>query len=234
MSGSDSAALPHTILNVSELEGGTAMLMCETEVRLDPECLLNEIDLALLQAYESSVPLDGEKATVNLPSPGSPAPLPPAWGWARTGPSAPGPQEGSSPEREENRVPSKREGKIRVLLVDDHKAVRQAFAFALRNELDIEVIGEAGSGLAALEQIRQLLPDVVLMDINMPGMNGIEATRRICAEFPHIQVIGLSMYESQEQGAAMRNAGAKAYVSKSESYDSLLAAIRACREPESK
>ena len=210
------------------------MLMCETEVRLDPEYLPNEIDLALLQAYERSVPVDGDQATVNLPSPGSPAPLHPVRGRGQTGPSAPEPQEASSPEREENRAPSKREGKIRVLLVDDHRAVRQAFAFALKNEQDIEVIGEAGSGLAALEQIRQLLPDVVLMDINMPGMNGIEATRRIRAEFPHIQVIGLSMYESQEQGAAMRNAGAVAYVSKSESYDSLLAAIRACREPESK
>ena len=209
------------------------MLMCETEVRRDPECLPNQIDLALLQAYEGSVPVDGEKATVNLPNPEIPAPVPPVWGWARKGPSGPGPQEGSSPEREEHRAPSKREGKLRVLLVDDHKAVRQAFSFALKNELDIEVIGEAGSGLAALEQIRQLLPEVVLMDINMPGMNGIEATRRIRAEFPHIQVIGLSMYESQEQGAAMRNAGARAYVSKSESYDSLLAAIRACREPES-
>jgi CheY-like chemotaxis protein len=210
------------------------MLMCQTEVRLDPECLPNEIDLALLQVYEGSVLFDGEKAAVNLPSPGNPAPLRPVWGWAETGSSAPGPQGGSYPEREENRAPSKKGGKIRLLLVDDHKAVRKAFAFSLKNELDIEVIGEAGGGLAALEQIRQLLPDVVLMDINMPGMNGIEATRRIREEFPHIQVIGLSMYESREQGAAMQNAGARAYVSKSDSYDSLLAAIRACRESESK
>lgn len=161
-------------------------------------------------------------------------PLQPVRGRGRGDPSAPGPEEGPAPEREENRAPSKREGKIRVLLVDDHRAVRQAFAFSLKNELDIEVIGEAGDGLVALEQIRQLQPDVVLMDINMPGMNGIEATRRIRAEFPHIQVIGLSMYEHQEVGAAMRNAGARAYVSKSESYDSPLAAIRGCRESESK
>jgi CheY-like chemotaxis protein len=208
------------------------MLLCETEVRPDIHCLPEETDLTVLQAYEGSVLVDGEEATANSPMPGSPPPLHPVWSVGRTGPSTPGPQGGSSPEREENGAPSKKQRQIRVLLVDDHRAVRQAFAFALRNELDIEVAGEAGSGLAALDQVRKLLPDVVLMDINMPGMNGIEATRRIRAEFPHIQVIGLSMYESQEQGAAMRDAGARAYVSKSDSYDALLAAIRACRESE--
>lgn len=208
------------------------MLMCETEVRIDVERTPSETDLAVLQAYAGSTLLDGEEATAKLSMPGSPFPhLPVLWS-GRTGPFAPEPREGASPEREENRAPSKRQRQIRVLLVDDHKAVRQAFAFALKNELDIEVAGEAGSGLAALDQVRQLLPDVVLMDINMPGMNGIEATRRIRAEFPHIQVIGLSMYESQEQGGAMRDAGARAYVSKSDSYDALLAAIRACRESE--
>jgi CheY-like chemotaxis protein len=208
------------------------MLMCESEVRLEIHCLADETDVALIQAHAGSIAFVGEEATANLPTPGSPFPhLPVLWS-GRTGPFAPGPQEGSSPEREENRAPSKGERQLRVLLVDDHKAVRQAFAFALKNELDIEVIGEAGSGQAALDRVRQLLPDIVLMDINMPGMNGIEATRRLRAEFPHIQVIGLSMYESEEQGAAMRDAGARAYVSKSDSYDVLLAAIRACRESE--
>jgi CheY-like chemotaxis protein len=208
------------------------MHICDTEVKSDLECLPNEADLALLQAYEASFLFDGENATAIFPMQGSPTPLHSVWSFGRTGPSAPTPHEGSSPEREEDRKPSKRERQIRVLLVDDHRAVRQAFAFALRNELDIEVVGEAGSGLAALDQVRQLLPDLVLMDINMPGMNGIEATRRIRAEFPHVQVIGLSMYESQEQGAALRNAGARAYVSKSDSYDALLAAIRSCQESE--
>ena len=129
-------------------------------------------------------------------------------------------------------MPPDRPSTIRVLLVDDHTAVRQAFAFALKSEAGIEVIGEAGSGLAALEEIRRLHPNLVLMDINLPGMNGIEATRQIRAEFPQIEVIGLSMYESEEQGAAMRRAGARAYVSKSASYETLLAAIRASRESE--
>jgi DNA-binding NarL/FixJ family response regulator len=117
-----------------------------------------------------------------------------------------------------------------VLLVDDHAAVRQAFAVALDQEAGLDVVGEAGSGPAALEQVRRLRPDVVLMDINLPGMSGIEATKLLRAEFPQIEVIGLSMYESEEFGAAMRNAGARAYVSKSASYDTLLAAIRTIRE----
>ena len=101
---------------------------------------------------------------------------------------------------------------IRVLLVDDHAAVRQAFVFALNAEVGIEVVAEAASGPAALEQVARLRPDLVLMDINLPGMNGVEATRRIRAEFPEVQVIALSMYESEEQGAAMCEAGARAYV----------------------
>ncbi len=127
-------------------------------------------------------------------------------------------------------APAARPRTIRVLLVDDHAAVRQAFAFALRSEPDIEVVGEAGSAPVALEEIRRLRPDLVLMDINLPGMDGIEATRRVRAEFPDIEVIGLSMYESEEQDAAMRRAGARAYVSKSASYETLLEAIRGPRE----
>jgi CheY-like chemotaxis protein len=133
------------------------------------------------------------------------------------------------PAQANKRTPVGGSRKIRVLLVDDHAVVRQAFAFALRSELDIEVVGEAGSGSAALDMIRRTLPDIVLMDINMPGMNGIDATRLIRAEFPQVEVIGLSMYESEEQSLAMRKAGAKAYVSKSDSYEALLVAIRSPR-----
>jgi CheY-like chemotaxis protein len=145
-------------------------------------------------------------------------------------PRSPEPKEGAAADRQERAVPASRPTTIRVLLVDDHVAVRQAFAFALSGEVDLEVVGEAGSGPAALEQVRRLRPDIVLMDINLPGMSGIEATRLLRAEFPQIEVVGLSMYESEELGAAMRNAGARAYVSKSASYVTLLAAIRASRE----
>jgi DNA-binding NarL/FixJ family response regulator len=117
---------------------------------------------------------------------------------------------------------------MRVLVVDDHTVVRQALALMLSQESDIEVVGEASNGKTALELARSLKPDVVLMDVNMPVMNGIEATRAIHGEIPGISVIGLSMYEKNEQATPMLDAGAVGYVSKSDAPDILLAAIRAC------
>ncbi|HSB72460.1 MAG TPA: response regulator [Candidatus Methylomirabilis sp.] len=119
--------------------------------------------------------------------------------------------------------------KIRILIVDDHQVVRRALAQLLHAEADLAVVGEAGTGSAAVAQARQLSPDVVLMDVNLPEMNGIEATRAIHAAFPAMRVIGLSMYERGDQQAAMRDAGAVAYVSKSAPAEELLAAIRGGR-----
>jgi LuxR family transcriptional regulator, maltose regulon positive regulatory protein len=117
---------------------------------------------------------------------------------------------------------------MRVLIVDDHAVVRQALAMMLDQEADIEVVGEAGNGQEAVAQARELLPDVVLMDINMPGMNGIDATRIIRAEHPTVRVVGLSMHEHAEQAQPMLAAGAAGYVCKTEAPEVLLAAIRAC------
>ncbi len=117
---------------------------------------------------------------------------------------------------------------MRVLVVDDHTVVRQALALMLSQEADIEVVGEASNGKAAVDMARALNPDIVLMDVNMPIMNGIEATRAIHGELPRICIIGLSMYERNEQAAPMLDAGAVGYVSKSDAPDILLAAIRAC------
>ena len=90
-----------------------------------------------------------------------------------------------------------------------------------------EVVAEAANGLEALEQARRLQPDVVLMDFSMPAMDGVEATRHLRSEMPHIQVIGLSMYEEHDRAAAMTDAGAAAYLSKSGSADVLIDTIRA-------
>ena len=122
--------------------------------------------------------------------------------------------------------------KIRVLLVDDHAVVRDGIALQLLQQPDIEIVGEAADGATALELVRTLRPDVVTMDVNMPGMNGIEAARAIHAELPRTRIIGLSMSEESEQGAAMRGAGAVHYLSKSASLDRLLAAIRDTGERE--
>ncbi len=118
---------------------------------------------------------------------------------------------------------------LRVLLVDDHQVVRQALAQFLRAEADLTVVGEAGTGTAAVALAHQLMPDVVLMDINMPEMNGIDATRAIHAAFPAMRVIGLSMHDRGDQQAAMQAAGAVAYVSKAGPAETLLAAIRGGR-----
>jgi signal transduction histidine kinase/ActR/RegA family two-component response regulator len=120
-----------------------------------------------------------------------------------------------------------REGQIRILLVDDHAIVRQGLAAILDEEHDMAVVGEAADGESAMALVRQLRPEVVLMDMSMPGMSGIETTRAIHAEFPEVQTIGLSMLDEAEQAEAMRQAGAVGYLSKAGPAEALLAAIRA-------
>ena len=102
--------------------------------------------------------------------------------------------------------------RLRVLVVDDHALVRRGFATLLAGEPDLEVVGEADNGQRAIELTRQLTPDVIFMDVSMPVMNGIDATRAIHAEFPALRVIGLSMFEDPEQPEAMRQAGAVGYL----------------------
>ena len=121
---------------------------------------------------------------------------------------------------------SSRSQRLRVLLVDDHKIVREGLAGLLELEKDIEVVGQAADGEMAIQLARELQPDVVSMDITMPRMNGIEATRQIKAEFPNMRIVGLSMHESSDMARAMQQAGAADYVSKDAPSEELLRAIR--------
>ncbi len=113
----------------------------------------------------------------------------------------------------------------RLLLVDDHRLVRQGLAAMIGEQPDIRVIGEAAGGREAVELTRALHPDVILMDVSMPEMDGIEATRAIKAEWPGVRVIGLSMFDEPEVAERMREAGAEGFVSKSGSAGEILRAI---------
>jgi hemolysin D len=117
--------------------------------------------------------------------------------------------------------------KIRVLLVDDNKMVREGLGQLLRWEPDIEIVGEALDGETALELTRRMRPDVVTMDIHLPGMSGIAAIKAIHAEFPEVRVIVLSIFEKEDMADAVRAAGAVDYVTKNGPAAALLEAIRA-------
>lgn len=118
-------------------------------------------------------------------------------------------------------------GKIRVLVVDDHTIVREGVHILLEAQSDIEVVGEAADGQEALVRARELQPEIALVDIAMPGLNGLELTRALKRDWPQISVIILTMYESDEYFFQVLDAGASGYVLKKAASADLVAAIRA-------
>ncbi len=119
---------------------------------------------------------------------------------------------------------------IRVLVVDDHAILRDGIRSLLESQEDILVVGEAGDGAEALEAISTLLPDIVLMDISMPNTNGLEATRLIKEQFPHVKVLILTQHDNREYIAPALGAGAIGYVLKRSGRRELLNAIRQVHE----
>ena len=115
---------------------------------------------------------------------------------------------------------------IRVLCADDHPLVRKGIASILANETDVVLVGEAGGGQEAVEQYRKLQPDVVLMDLRMPDMNGIEATRTIRAEFPEAKIIALTSYDGDQDIYRAIEAGVRGYILKEMVHTEVLRAIR--------
>ena len=116
--------------------------------------------------------------------------------------------------------------KIRVLVADDHKIMRQGLVCILNEEPDMEVVGEACDGQQTVALACDLKPDVVIMDVTMPGVSGVEATRTIRRQLPQTQIVALSVHDPAHKGVAMRDAGAAAYVYKGRPIEDLLAAIR--------
>ena len=116
---------------------------------------------------------------------------------------------------------------IRILIADDHQMLREGLRAILEKQKNVEVVGEAGDGRTAVEMARALVPDVVAMDISMPDLNGVEATRQIKAENPAVKVIALSRHSDERYVRRMLEAGASGYVLKSGAYDELRRAVEA-------
>lgn len=116
---------------------------------------------------------------------------------------------------------------IGILLVDDHAIIRQGLRSLLEKQPDLEVIAEAADGRKAIELVREVLPDIVIMDVTMPSLNGIEATRQICSTFPEVKVIALSIHSNRRFIGDMLQAGAAGYILKDSLFEELIRAIKA-------
>jgi DNA-binding NarL/FixJ family response regulator len=115
---------------------------------------------------------------------------------------------------------------IRILIADDHKIVREGLRALLAKKPDFEVVAEAEDGRMALQRAREVTPDVIIMDLSMPALNGIEATHQLITAMPDIKVIALSMHADNRLVAGMLNAGASAYLLKDSTFEELENAIR--------
>jgi DNA-binding NarL/FixJ family response regulator len=116
---------------------------------------------------------------------------------------------------------------IKIILADDHRIIREGLRALLEKEPGVEVIAEAADGRTTVKLCREFVPDVVIMDITMPDLNGIEATHQILSEMPDIKVIALSMHSDKRFVSEMLNAGALAYLLKDAAFEELSDALRA-------
>jgi DNA-binding NarL/FixJ family response regulator len=121
---------------------------------------------------------------------------------------------------------------IQILIADDHRVYREGVRVLLQDVQDVEVVGEAADGDQAIFQADRLSPDVILMDLKMPGTNGIEATRRIAARSPEIGILVLTMYDDDESVFSAMRSGARGYLLKDTDQEDLLRAVRAVHRGE--
>lgn len=123
-------------------------------------------------------------------------------------------------------------GKIKVLVVDDHAIVREGVKMVLETDAELQVVGEAASGEEAIDLVRELTPDVVVMDIGMPGLSGFEATRRIRESRPEVNVLALTVHDSEAYVFQMLQAGAVGYVLKRAAAPEVIRAVKAAHRGE--
>ena len=117
-------------------------------------------------------------------------------------------------------------GKAKIVVADDHALFRDGLINVLSQDPELQVVGEAADGEEAIEMVHALRPDILIVDVTMPKLNGIEVTARLSREMPHLKIVGLSMHERQDMARAMRDAGASAYVTKGGSSEALLTVLR--------
>lgn len=223
------AHTPEAQIELSSLDGaGTRLVVADRGVGFDPNQAEHPNSpggfglfsirerLALLggRMQIDSAPGQGTKIIVELPRRVSTAALPVAV------PATPA--EAALPRAPQ---PSAAGRRARVLVVDDHTVVRQGLVGMLGEHAEVEVVGEAAGGEQAIALAQGLHPDVILMDISMPDISGIEATRRIVERLPEIRIIGLSMHDTEDMAAAMFKAGARAYLRKDAQGDLLVSTI---------
>ncbi|MFO8113279.1 MAG: response regulator [Desulfosalsimonadaceae bacterium] len=190
----------------------------------DPKSLSAKNGLGLLSLWERTQFMGGELTIESAPGQGScftlTVPLP------KTSENSPGdPWVGQENRPPNGGIDGSEDENIRVLLVDDHQVMREALSTMLSNHQGIHVSGQASNGREAVERVRDLIPDIVLMDVSMPGLSGVEATRIIKTERPEVSIIGLSMYDDDQIVQKMQQAGAEEVMSKSVSSNELLQAI---------
>ena len=119
---------------------------------------------------------------------------------------------------------------MRIVLAEDHKTVREGLKLLVNAQTDMEVVGEAGDGIAAIKSVREQQPDIVVMDISMPEMNGLKATRKLKAEFPDLKILTLTRHSDDSFLEQLIGAGASGYILKQSAPAELITAIRAVGE----
>lgn len=193
----------------------------------DPTVLTNreadEVTFGLFSIQERLQHIGGRMEVDSAPGDGARislyAPVGPNGGDAGEPPEIDAPEEALSAD-------GRRKDLYRVLIVDDHKMLREGLVEFFQSEQDIEVVGEAGDGPEAVRLASHLEPDVVIMDVNLGEMSGVEATEKILSDKPHIRVIGLSMHTDEDVARTMRAVGAEAYLTKDGPSEDLIAAVR--------